>query len=538
MRQPLVAKHDARALALVRQAMAGRERQAVFLAALAAAFLGLRLSLVWRFPPFWDESFHATWALDIARGPRHLFRAIGFGREELLLSWLTAIPIAIGVSPLTAMRLISVLAAGLTTVMIGLLARQVAGSLAGLAAAAVWVLLPFAVVHESLGLMESLLMALVASALYLQIRLARRPTMANGLLLGIVLAACVLTKESGRVAVYLLPLSLICLDWRNEPRRNLTRWAKAAAVAVLLAGAAYSFMRLSPAYRGLDETRQAWGYPVRPYGEALAHPHRWFDANWPHYRLALDGYLTVPLALAACLGLLVAVRRRTAEAILLLSWVLVALAAALVLVTVAYPRYLALAMPLLAVFAGIGLAQLASLVARLLGDGSLARLAGVLGATIFLIPALRLDADIVSAPSTATYPGFDDEQYISGAYAGTGWKAVADEITRRTHGRGAVIAYSGVFSWALPLELDGTGAWTSLDLEQSPVGRRRYSFFPIFMAVHDPRIPNAKAVRFIIENGAAPRARGRAQSIGGIRVHWIKTFHRPHKGTSVSLFEQ
>ena len=119
----------------------------------------------------------------------------------------------------------------LTLPVLFLLGRRLADDRVGLVAAALYALIPFAVVHNGIGIMESLVTLVVATALLLQIDFARNPTIRLALLLGLVGAIGVLTKENTKPAMALLPLSLILFDWRPEGRRErLTRWVGGAAI--------------------------------------------------------------------------------------------------------------------------------------------------------------------------------------------------------------------------------------------------------------------------------------------------------------------
>src|SRR4051812_50076221 len=49
----------------------------------------MRLSLLWRFPPFLDESLYATWATRVHDSVNERFVALAYGKLPLL-SWLGA----------------------------------------------------------------------------------------------------------------------------------------------------------------------------------------------------------------------------------------------------------------------------------------------------------------------------------------------------------------------------------------------------------------------------------------------------------------
>ena len=79
----------------------------LLLVAIVVVHVALRLGLVWRFPPFWDELGYGEWARDVARDPAQRFVALQEGKEPLT-SWLGALLTHLGAGYLTAVRLVSV----------------------------------------------------------------------------------------------------------------------------------------------------------------------------------------------------------------------------------------------------------------------------------------------------------------------------------------------------------------------------------------------------------------------------------------------
>ena len=95
-------------------------------------------------------------------------------------------------------------------------------------------------------------------SLYLQIEFARRPRLWLAGLLGVVLAAGVLTKLNTLPALVLLPVSLLCFDWSGPGRRRrMTRWLQGIAVVTAIVVAAYLLQRSSSYYVQLEAARTA-----------------------------------------------------------------------------------------------------------------------------------------------------------------------------------------------------------------------------------------------------------------------------------------
>src|SRR4051812_49969688 len=101
----------------------------------------MRLSLLWRFPPFLDESLYATWATRVHDSVNDRFVALAYGKLPLL-SWLGAGLVFAGIHPLDSVRLGS-FAAGLPSLgVVGAPAARLGGPGAPLPSAVVYPLPP------------------------------------------------------------------------------------------------------------------------------------------------------------------------------------------------------------------------------------------------------------------------------------------------------------------------------------------------------------------------------------------------------------
>jgi 4-amino-4-deoxy-L-arabinose transferase-like glycosyltransferase len=416
-------------------------------AAIVGFYVVLRLLLVWRFPPFLDEALYSLWAIQAFEDRQYLFISLAEGKEPLL-TWLGLGWMSLGVEPLTALRLVSVASGLVTMVMVGLIARRFWGDRVALAAAAMYAVIPFFVVHDAIGIMEPLVTAAAMSALYLQIRLAERPSIYAALLLGLAFAAGLLTKETMKFTLALLPLSLLCFNWSSPGlRRRIAGWLGGSALALAIAGLGYSLMRLSNYWDDFGAAREEIGM-YRPLSEALSHPWRYYEDNWPLFREALGGYLTVPIVLLFVLGAAIALRARPRAGALLLGWALAPLAAAVLLANFAYPRYLVIAIPPTTILAALGLVRVAERIARRRGA-----LVATAAALLLAVPALVFDARVAADPAGFRYPALDDEQFATGWAAGRAWEEVAAELQRRVGRRPALVQLDRRGSAALELLL-------------------------------------------------------------------------------------
>jgi 4-amino-4-deoxy-L-arabinose transferase-like glycosyltransferase len=480
----------------------------VAVVAIGAVYVVTRLLLLSRFPPFWDEAQYAGWAHEGFVDSHARWVALANGKQPML-PWLGMSVMTLGFGPLTAVRLVSAVAGLVTLTMMGLIGHRLGGLRVGLVAAAGGAIVPYLVVHNSMGLMEPLVAATATTALYLQLRLAEEPRLDLSLLLGMVLAVGLLTKESGKFAVVLLPLSLLCFRWRDPAwRARLVLWCGYAALAVALAGVGYSILRLSDLYAEMERAGKAIGL-YRDYGEALRHPGRWAERNWPSFRAGLGGYLTAPIVIAAAVGAGLGLRSRSRVAAVLVGWALAVIVGGTLLAGFPFPRYILVAVPPIVILAAYGLVRAVEAVAK--WAGPYRRPAAVAVVAIAVVPALVFDARVLANPNTTRYPALDDRQFVTSGTAGHAWVEVAKELERRLDDRPAVVQLADLSSPALGLLL--------LDRPNIQLASGT-----------DPR---ARSAPLAIENG--PQLR---REDGLIRLRPVFEVQRPRGGKPLTLLER
>jgi 4-amino-4-deoxy-L-arabinose transferase-like glycosyltransferase len=350
--------------------------------------------------------------------------------------WLGIPWVKLGINPLDAVRIVSAISGLLTVVAVGLIGRLLGGLVVGLAAAALCVVLPFFVVHDGIGIIEPLVTLVMASALYLQVVHARRPDLRVAALLGLVLAAGVLTKENTRPALALLPVSLLCFDWAAADRgRRLRTWLWGVGIAAVMVVGAYVLLHASSRYPEFEKARHnPLLYTVRPLSDVLSDPFGAVGPAWHAYHPAFSGYITLPLLAAALAGAILALRRDWRLAVVLLAWILVPFTVSMLFSTAPFPRHIMYLLPpgvALAAFALVrGVEWLRQVTSPRVGIA----VAGV-AVILLLAPALRLDARVLAHPASARYPGLDDLQYVTGTGGGTVWPGMADVIRRDARGK-------------------------------------------------------------------------------------------------------
>jgi 4-amino-4-deoxy-L-arabinose transferase-like glycosyltransferase len=494
-----------------------RLREAAIPVLLVALYLLTRLALLHRVPYFIDEGTHGQFAYRGAHSLKDLFVSLTIGKEPLLI-WIAVGLIKLGFGPLTAVRLVS-LASGLVLIWVMTwLGAEIGEPAVGLLAAGLCVVLPFFVVHDAIGIMEPLLTLLLMTALCLQIRLARAPSLRLGLLLGLVLGAALLTKESGQIALALLPLSLICFDWRAaDRRRRLAVWLGAALIALAVTAAADLLLR-SSSYYGIAASvrRNATIYPVRSWHDALLHPLAWWRLAEPIYRTALTGYVGIPLLGAALVGVAVLGRRERRVTLLLLGWLAAMSVAAVLFPVNPYPRHVLYLVPIVTLFAAEAIAGAARALAAAIPQRAVAGLTVAAGVLALLVLPGLLDGRVLRHPATASYPGLDDLQYVTGPEAGLPWPTVAALLRRRGGPGRTIVATDAADADVVQLLLGHSPRFVFVDGGQ-PLARQAQ-----FALKDELPFPNPPADRLIRD--------------GGFRL--LARLARPRDGAVVLMFER
>jgi 4-amino-4-deoxy-L-arabinose transferase-like glycosyltransferase len=504
---------------------------------IVAAYFATRLSFIARFPYFVDEGTYAQFIYQGAHPPYDLFMSMTIGKEPMQ-AWLGILLVELGFNSLTAVRLVSVFSGLATVGVVGLLGRRMGGVAVGLAAAALSVVFPFFFVHDGIGIEEPLVTLIMASALYVQIQLARRPDLRRALLLGLILACGYLTKQSTLPALALIPVSLVCFDWSPDGRRQrVVLWLLGIVLVLVMVAGADLLLRASSHYKEFVAVRKsgAGNYPVRSLSAVLANPFAGWSQSWSIYRPALESYVTFPLIAAAVVGAMVGLKRRPQLTAVLLTWLVVPFLVALLFTESPFPRNVMYVMPPAIVLMAYAFAEGGRWALRMLPHNS-AAVAVAATAIALLLPALRFDARVLAHPATTRYPSLDDWQYVTGVPAGSPWPSLADAIHRFAAGQRVVVAtpvsvsYENRFDPAITeLLLDNNPRYVFVE-SSSPLAREAK------LAVTDSARPlgeDIQSLRVISQQSPvliAQFARPRSPDAGA-------TTTSPRKAQTVRLYE-
>ena len=409
----------------------GRRRRWIALLGLAALFLASRLYGLLALPMFIDESIYLFWARRIVDDGR-FWRPLADGKS--LQVWLLALVVPWAPHPLAWGRAVSVLVGGVGMGAAWALGRRLRDERAGVIAAALYLICPFALFHDRMVLADVFLSTAAALTLLASLDLADRPTIRRGLVVGLAMTACVLCKIPG-LLVFATPLLAAAL----LPRRPGMVKAAAAAYALAIALSA-----LPVAYFLLYST-QIQEQAILPDSEigpvAIVAVNLGTVAGW------LWAYWTPAVCAVGGVTLVMALVQRRREEILLGACAVLPLAAFTLLSRSWFPRYVFFATIPVLVLTALSLSRL---VAQLRGlartrGGPWILLPGLLGLAALLRPALDFDRLLLTRPGAAPLPDVDRLQYVDGWSAGYGRADVARALAReRARSRqGVLVSVSG-----------------------------------------------------------------------------------------------
>lgn len=396
-------------------------------------YFATRLYKILSLPIFTDEAIYTRWSQIANFDPTWRFISLTDGKQPLFV-WINIVIMKFVEDPLLSSRLVSVLAGFFTMVGLFLLGKILFSKKVGFIAALLYIFYPFALVYDRMALYDSLVAAFAVWALFFEVLLVKFKRLDLALILGMILGGGVLTKTSGFISIYLLPLSLLLFDFKEKKwRKKLLKWGALALISVGLAYAYYSILRLSPFLHIVDEKNQIFVYT---FSQWLSHPFTFLLSN---LRGLLDWaylYLTLPIIFLVALSFLID-RKEYLKKLLLLSWFIVPFLGLALFGKTLYPRFvLFMTMPLL-VLAALSLE-------KFLIKAKSASLKVVLFLT-FASFMLGSDFYILNNFSKAPIPYSDLGQYINAWPAGVGVKEAVEFFREKSKDQKIFVGTEGTF---------------------------------------------------------------------------------------------
>ncbi len=181
-----------------------------------------------------DEGFHTARAVrvwDFDEHPAH------FSHGKLLLYYWLGLFEADAPHFLHTARLSMALFSLLTCATLYNLGKMLIDHRAGLLAMLVYAVLPYSLFYERMAMADPLASGLVVLLVWRSWVFARRPTLWQGAVVGVLMGMALLAKLTVGLAPFLpVSIALMLWPWRGDIRRQATTWAKRYVPPLLVAG--------------------------------------------------------------------------------------------------------------------------------------------------------------------------------------------------------------------------------------------------------------------------------------------------------------
>jgi len=397
-------------------------------------FLIFRLVNLTILPVFCDEAIYIRWAQIMKSEPTLRFLPLSDGKQPFFM-WLTIPFLKLFSDPLFAGRFVSVLAGFGSLVGIFFLSLILFNSKKfALFSSLIYAILPYAVFFDRMALVDSLLNCLGIWTLLLSVLLIKYQRTDLAMSGGIVLGAALITKSPALFFALLFPFSLILASFKKLNLISLGKIFGLWLIVYFFAFLIYNALRLGPNFQMIALRNKDYVFTLK---EVFSHP---LDPLRPHLNDVKEWFpnlFTLPILLISLGGLVLAIRSRKKESLVLFLWFFIPLTAQVLIAKVFNSRYLFFTIFPLIIFAGLFLETLFGKIKKWW--------AKVLVFLIFFILALRYDFLLLTDPSKAPLTEEMKSGYLRDWTSGYGIPEVRDFLKKEAEKGKVVVGTEGFF---------------------------------------------------------------------------------------------
>lgn len=414
----------------------------VYLFAISLFFI-TRLTNLKILPIFTDEAIYSYWAQVALHDPENRYISLIDGKQPLFI-WLGAISQNFIKDPLIATRLVSVIAGFLALIGIYFLTLELFNKKTALVAAMFYIVLPFTLFYDRIALFDSLLTMIGIFAVFLSVKLAKKPGLDLAILNGIAIGLGQITKSSAIFFLYLLPFSLIFLNLKEKALRlKVVKLFAYFSIVFLISFTIYNSLRLSPLFYIIDRKNMEF---VWSFSELAKNPFLSFHSNFFAIISWIISYIGHPLFAIFVLGGAYGLYKRNKQIIYLLVLVLVPFLAECFFNKVLYPRFVLFYFPYIIII----ISQAITTSLNLLPKYKYALIATIFAFTVG--PAVN-SFWLIADPLKAKLPDAETFQYRDDWPAGYGVEEVRHLIVKESQAGNIHVATEGTFG-LFPFALD------------------------------------------------------------------------------------
>lgn len=407
----------------------------VFWTGIIALYLATRLINIKIIPIFTDEAIYSYWAQVALHDPVHRFISLEDGKQPLFI-WLAAIFQKFIADPLIASRLVSVAAGVGSLIGIYLLSRQLFNQKIAKLAAFLYIILPFTLLYDRMALFDSLLTMFGIYAIFFSVRLIREPKLESALLAGSAIGLAMITKSSGNFFLYLLPFSLLLVDFKEKTlKTHILKWTFFATITFLISQIIYNSLRLSPLFYIIARKNLSF---IRSPQEVLASPFEFIWSNISSLTSWTITYLN-PILFLLFVGCLIwGLARRNKAIIYLAITILLPFLAEVLFNKVLYPRFILFYFPPIIILTAFTLITLIEKFQKY-------KKFAIAAVALVLTAPISTSFNLITNPQNANIPSSDAGQYLNDWPAGYGVAEVATFLKSQPQDRQIYVGTEGTF---------------------------------------------------------------------------------------------
>ena len=407
----------------------------IFWAGLVFSYLFTRLVNLNLIPIFTDEAIYTFWAQVALNDPAHRFISLQDGKQPLFI-WLAAILQKFISDPLIAARMVSVFAGFGSIIGIYLLAKELFSEKVAKVAAVFYLILPFTLLYDKLALFDSLLTMFGIYAVFFAVKMVKEPKLDVALLNGFTIGAAMITKSTGNFFLYLLPFSLVLLDFsRKDWKQKLTRWIGFSALTFVIAQAFYNSLRLSPLFYIIERKNYEF---IRSLSEVIKDPFLHFFSNAESLLGWLISYIGVLLFIIFLCAISYGISQKDRRILYLSILFLVSFIAESLFNQILYPRFMLFYLPPVILAVSWGFVNFMGV------SPKWNKILIFIFAASIVLPVVK-SILILTNPPNSGIPDSDANQYFNDWPAGYGVNEVVEIIGKESRDKEVYIGTQGTF---------------------------------------------------------------------------------------------
>lgn len=407
------------------------------------SFIATRITNLGIIPIFTDEAIYSYWAQIALHDPANRYISLEDGKQPLYI-WFSSIAQTLIHDPLMAGRFVSIISGFVALIFIYLLTKDFFGKRTALFASFLYVVLPFTLLYDRLGLYDSLLTAICLICVYLSVKLAQKPKLDLSLLTGIALGMGLITKSSAILFLVLLPAPLVILYLKRTTwLKQAVTWTPFALLSVIIAEIMYNSLRLSQLFYLINRKNYSF---IRPLEQVLKNPFLVFQSNATSIIKWLNSYVGAPLLIIFLAVVIYGIYTRNRKVLLLTVYAVFPFLIEILFNIVLYPRFVLFYFPYTIILVAFAFSQFEK-------SKKINHLTFSLIFILLILYPISNSFLLITSPTQAKIASSDYDQYINSWPAGYGVKEVVNILNKEAKTKSVYIGTEGTFG-LLPFALN------------------------------------------------------------------------------------